>query len=378
MKILTVLCAAALLAAQSGCARSVPLWTLPEPPSEELRRSLGPLAVVAAKDVPSLASAPVPSRCGLATLGALPGMGAGLLIGLGICGAGASIIMGDPITGIVAAGVILLGLGVAAVGVPLGGIVGAINGVSEARPSGEVEDGCRAIERAVARADVPELLRRAVLEELLREPGVDLADPSEARTLLVIEGPVVGFAGPLRPDPPMRLFGEVRFRLVRAADGAELHAFALGFRGGERSFSAWIADDADRVRAELLHGASRFAERAVDELFRVEARDLPPVDSGDADELRWAPLQGAEDVAYDLRVVDVPRSRVVYARDGLLDPVHRLEERLPRTSELSWSVRARYRLDGRARRTAWTSGERDGECGPDRVPKGVPFPSGPR
>lgn len=270
MKALAVLCASALLAAQTGCGSRVPEWRLPEPPSEAVRASVGRLAVVTAAEASALASLPVAGACAMSAVGALAGMGLGLWIGLTVSSSVRYVTGGDPLTALVAAAIIALGLAVAAVAVPVGGLIGAADGAFKGRSAEEIDDGRRTIEAAVARAEVPELLRRAVLKELARETDVRVGDAATAHTLLVIEGPLVGFAGPLRPDPPLRLFGEVRFRLVRRADGAELHALTLGFRMSERPFAAWIADEAEIVRVELRTGTSRFAERAVEELFRLE------------------------------------------------------------------------------------------------------------
>ncbi len=270
MKPLAILCATAVLAAQSGCARSVPRWQLPEPPSEAVRASVGRLAVVTAADLPTLASTPIAGACTMSAVGALAGMGVGLAVGLEICSGIRGVSGGGFLGALFVMAIVALGLAVAAAGVLLGGLFGGLDGAFRGRSSQEVEDGRRAVEKAVARAGVPELLRCAVLDELARETDVPVGDPAAARTLLVIEGPTVGFAGPRRTDPPLRLYGEVRFRLVRRSDGAELHAFTLGFRRGERSFAQWTANEAQIVREEVLAGTSRFAERAVEELFRLE------------------------------------------------------------------------------------------------------------
>lgn len=384
MKTLAVLCAAATLAAQSGCARSMPVWTLPAPPSEEVRRSVGSLAVVTRAELQGLAASPPPGACARSAEGALAGMGTGLTLGVAV-GHGVGIVQpSDPFYVCFAVTLFSLAVAVAAAGVVGGGFFGALHGLL-ADPS-STDAGGRAIAQAVARAGVPELLRRAVLEELARDTAVELADPARARTLLLIDGPVLGFAGPARSDAPVRLFGEVRFHLVRAADGAELHDLTLGFRTRSQTLSVWTSDEAAFVRRELLAGTSGFGARAVRELFLVEIprEDAAPgrfvgpapVETPDADELRWVPVRGVEDVVYDVRVVDLHLRRVVYERDGLIDAVHRLEEPFSAKSHLQWTVRARYRRDGRPRCTPWAAPERedrDGDSGPDRRPGGLPF-----
>jgi hypothetical protein len=68
------------------------------------------------------------------------------------------------------------------------------------------------------------------------------------------------------------------------------------------------------------------------------------------------------DVTYDLRIwlslrADDPSSVVlvdlVYSREGLTTPRHRLEEPLLPRAEYVWTVRARYELDGMPRSTPW-------------------------
>jgi hypothetical protein len=383
MKPLAVLCATAVLVAQSGCAGSLPVWTLPAPPSEELRRSMGPLAVVTPAEILGLASSPPPGACARSAEGALSGMGVGLKLGVFVGHGLAAVPSHDPLATLWVVVVLGLAVTVSAVGAVGGGLVGALLGLI-GDPS--LDAGDRAIRQAVTRAGLPEALRRAVLEELARETEVQVADPARARTLLLLEGPVLGFAGPAHSNPPLRLFGEVRFRLVRAADGAELHALTLGFRTSSQSFIVWTSDEAEFVRRELLAGTSGFAARAVQELFRVEIPHEEaasgrlvgpaPVETQDADELRWMPVRGVEDVVYDVRIVNVQLRRVVYERDGLIDAVHRLEEPFPWKANLQWTVRARYRRGGRPRCTPWTAPEavdRDGDSGPDRQPGGIPF-----
>jgi hypothetical protein len=98
---------------------------------------------------------------------------------------------------------------------------------------------------------------------------------------------------------------------------------------------------------------------------------LPPEEpSTSRPELRWKPLPVAafaprfavDEVRYDLRVYH--DSALVYSRDGLLEPRHRIEMALTPGQTYSWTVRARFRVDGSRRRTDWTqkdsSARRDG------------------
>ena len=73
--------------------------------------------------------------------------------------------------------------------------------------------------------------------------------------------------------------------------------------------------------------------------------------------------QRVTDVTYDLRVwralpSDQPNTLVlvdlVYSRDGLTAPGHRLEQPLLPSTNHVWTVRARYRTDGMPRATEWS------------------------
>ena len=79
--------------------------------------------------------------------------------------------------------------------------------------------------------------------------------------------------------------------------------------------------------------------------------------------LRWEPFPTPEvpaeliprirDVVYDLRLKD---SSTVYSREGLPGPEHVLEEDLMEDRAYTWTIRARFSVDGRPRATQWTEG----------------------
>lgn len=90
--------------------------------------------------------------------------------------------------------------------------------------------------------------------------------------------------------------------------------------------------------------------------------------------LRWEvfprpqDLQAAKDglpsrirhVTYDLKIwrvddhssIEYP-GELVYARQGLPQPSHKIEEPLDPSTEYSWTIRARFELDGHLRATKW-------------------------
>ncbi len=95
----------------------------------------------------------------------------------------------------------------------------------------------------------------------------------------------------------------------------------------------------------------------------VGLKPIPPERVFSYPELQWEPLPGnafgsrflVEEVRYDLRVFD--GRLLIYSRDGLSEPRHRVEEKLIPGKAYSWTVRARFRVDGARRRTDWTQKE---------------------
>jgi hypothetical protein len=62
-------------------------------------------------------------------------------------------------------------------------------------------------------------------------------------------------------------------------------------------------------------------------------------------------------IRYDLRIAreeDSAPAEVVYRREGLPAPEHRLEQSLASATRYFWTVRARFELDGRTQLTEWS------------------------
>jgi hypothetical protein len=268
MKPVAIACSLALLAAQSGCGRAVPSWRLPDPPPEELRRSVVRIAVVLDGDPPRFLSLPLAGACSMAAVGALAGAGYGAAASFAVLS-----VMGHARGG--GEGAALLGIFivaaaalVAVIAIPLGAFGGGLSGLFQGRSAAEIERGRAVLQRAADRAGVPEAIRAGVLDALSRETEIRVVDPASADALLSIGRPFIGLAGARAVDPPLRLYGEVRFRLLRGK--AELHAFTLGFASVEKSFQEWTAGEGALAGAELARGTSRFAARAVEEFFLLE------------------------------------------------------------------------------------------------------------
>ncbi len=78
------------------------------------------------------------------------------------------------------------------------------------------------------------------------------------------------------------------------------------------------------------------------------------------DAVQSAALAGrrVDDVTYELRLwpsVDYGPGPLAYERRGLTQPRHKIEAPLEPSRLYYWSVRARFRLDGRERVTQWAS-----------------------
>ena len=67
--------------------------------------------------------------------------------------------------------------------------------------------------------------------------------------------------------------------------------------------------------------------------------------------------KSVSDVTYELKIWIVSNGapgEVVYEREGLTEPSHRIESPLKPETEYYWSVRARFKLEGKPRVTEWS------------------------
>ena len=78
--------------------------------------------------------------------------------------------------------------------------------------------------------------------------------------------------------------------------------------------------------------------------------------------LKWDPFPGlGKDVTYDLTIWpakagwhQVQRGSIVYERQGLTEPSHRIETTLEPSTHYLWAVRAHSRRNGEAQVTPWS------------------------
>lgn len=77
-------------------------------------------------------------------------------------------------------------------------------------------------------------------------------------------------------------------------------------------------------------------------------------EDGDADQEKF--LSRIEDVTYELRIrktITANSGELVYARERLKLPYHKLEEPLEPSTQYLWSVRSHFVLDGHPRTIEW-------------------------
>jgi len=251
----------ALLAA--GCAPQPRSAFLPDPPSEDLRNSLGRLAVRA--ESPGASSRfLIPPRGWAEGLSQGFGMGAVAVMG-GAHGANAPF-----------AALVVIAL------IPVGGVLGAVYGAFAALPAEAVNRAVATLEDAAAKEPVGTRIAELSAARL-REVGGLPVDDSGPDTVLSIGPPEFVLTGAWSHNPDLRFFATVEVRLVRAADGAVLHSAVIPYVGSARELLAWAASGGAAFRAEIRDAADRLAESMIDYLmFMVPMPARPIIPSGSA------------------------------------------------------------------------------------------------
>ena len=210
-------------------------------------------------------------------------------------------------------------------------------------------------------------------------------------TLLEIEGPVVNLLpATFEVDPPRRVGLSARVRVIRTADQAVLDdQIVLDELGDIHSLEEWTGHLAEHFREELPRASRRLSEKILIDFFMrygFEERTFAPglgafIDAyaenrvkglrdlrllggkkpskSSRPSLHWETFPG-ENVTYDLRIWEskvgsrTQVGQVVYKRDGLTENMHTLETWLSSSTGYTWSVRARFIRDGKARVTEWS------------------------
>ncbi len=191
-------------------------------------------------------------------------------------------------------------------------------------------------------------------------------------------------------DPPRRVELSARVRVIRAVDQEVMDdQIVLEKLGDSHQLEEWMANQAEHFREELPRAARRLSEKIFIDYFmryafkerafpsgagwfidlyvlkRVKGlRAFPHVGGWEGQgafhpTMRWETFSG-ENVTYDLKIWKAKvgsRTQVgvvVYSREGLSGNVHRLETSLSPSTTYTWSVRARFVKDGKARVTEWS------------------------
>ena len=244
------------------------------PPTPAVRARLGTVGVAVGQFTPAASLVGPPTGRGA---GAGRGAAAGAAIGA------------IPMYGLYPP-LVLLGVGVAIIGAPIGAIVGA----SRAEPAADLQAKQVALETAFADMG-PQL--HAMLRERVVVLGRDRASralrplpdhgPSAViervdyrglaahEVATVLEVRVVGFG--LFGDewgirPPVSCLLAIRTRLVRTSDGRTVYEATMAYRGPARPLEEWLADDAAPLREEVQAAVGWSAEQIVDQVFLRVAR----------------------------------------------------------------------------------------------------------
>lgn len=215
--------------------------------------------------------------------------------------------------------------------------------------------------------------------------------------------PAIGFTAGAGEDPDLTLFVTLGARLVDPATGRAQRLRGMVYLSSPRTMAAWVRDDAAMAKRELRRAIETLGARIVDDLLlqavpaagfdvprlqescgnaplqppaawtsaffgpaRPIVADVPAV----APQLAWEalptqvapwpaePWERTRDHRYDLRVWAErggEPDEVVYQRDGLTEPRHRLETPLAPGAQYFWSVRMRWTFDGHPRASRWSA-----------------------
>ncbi len=210
-------------------------------------------------------------------------------------------------------------------------------------------------------------------------------------------------------NAPVGVHLRARVRVLATADNGERLVADYLYQGRHRTLTEWAAADGRPLKTELEAGYRALGEHIYDQVFELlplpdrqahsaggalsTAFGLAPISPptrgqlsgesvlGDLFEwtavdtlrptLRWqafprtgdvalAPAEMARvrEVSYDLVIAQEMHQapeRIVYRRQGLPAPEHRLETALQPGTRYFWTVRSRFQLDGRSRLTEWGS-----------------------
>lgn len=304
-------------------------------------------------------------------------------------------------------------------GAAVGLAAGTAAGLERVVPKEEAEAIERLAKDGVGQLRLPEVTAEAVEGSVKKLAGLDAdviaggaePGPDWYRTLrgrgfgaaIEVRLKEVGFVG-TGSDPIVALFMTAEAKLIDTASGQLAGLRGLVYVSPERRVRQWAGDGAVLTKAEMERGYRTLAERVVEDLVlraigdgesdnvyavtcglvprrpRLQWAGVPGIGAGRLTEssvesvtpmLEWEPageFGSAADadaasvrtgkIAYDLRIwnsADGAPVDLVYERQGLPEPQHRVETALEPGSIYLWSVRTRYVVKGRTSVTRWSA-----------------------
>lgn len=194
-------------------------------------------------------------------------------------------------------------------------------------------------------------------------------------------------------NTPLSLYMQAHARLLHTKNNTELASTDVEYSGERHTRSEWAADNSKMLLHALSEGCEVLGKHIYENVFMLYpfpdqkwhtlfprgTLGLAPIDPplsfslGKVKDLhpslRWQGFPRSSDVSvapedmaqvknvrYDLFVAELHGDdlRIIYQREGLLNPEHTIEKSLKPETEYKWSVRARFELDGRERVTEWS------------------------
>ena len=268
-----ILFVAVLLAVVGGCAQKRNDNVLPPPPTEDQRAGFGTVGLTSVRFTPEISfRLPAKGSAEGAQRGAVLGAATPLVAGA----------MGGPYG--MMAGVVLS---------PVGLVVGTVVGATEALPAEEVEKAEAVLKGALSPRHIETAMADAMREFMRREAKLPVvfvkglegrADGGGASlgagtrrwvdTMVELKVTMVGLIGPWSINPPLSFTMRMATKVIRVADGTELHAQQLTYLGPAMVFTAWAANEAEAFRKALAPAVRALAEKAVEEVFLLYLPDV--------------------------------------------------------------------------------------------------------
>ena len=268
---------AVLLAVIGGCAQKRSNHVLPPPPTEDQRAGFGTVGLPSVRFTPEI-SFRLPAK------GSVEGAQRGAALGAAVpIAIGAK--TGNPYA--LAAGFVLA---------PVGAVFGTVVGATEALPAEQVEKAEAVLKGALAPRHIETAMADAMREFMRREAKLPVvfvkglegrADSGGALsgagtrrwvdTFFELKVTMVGLIGPWTINPPLSFTMRIATKVIRVADGTELHAQELTYMGPAMVFTAWAANEAEAFRKALDPAVRALAEKAVEEVFLLYMPDVTGV-----------------------------------------------------------------------------------------------------